>query len=176
MKRFALVSSLAAVLAGCATMPPSGPSVMVLPGSYSNFDQFRQDQAICQQYALDSNGNAAQTATNNAMNSAITGATVGAAAGALIGAASHDADQGAAAGAGLGLLAGSAAGLASYNATAVELQDRYDATYVQCMYAKGHQVPLPAGYTSQPAPAQAPPPRANYPAPPGYPLPPPPHS
>lgn len=168
-----LLSAVAAVLAGCATVPPSGPRVMVLPGNASNFDQFRQDQAICGQYALDSTGQTArQAAVDSAVNSAATGAAVGAAAGALIGAASHDAGQGAAAGAGAGLILGSAAGTAAYYGAAAETQDRYDAAYVQCMYAKGHQVPLPAGYTSQPAPPSAP----NYPVPPGYPPPPPPHS
>jgi len=174
-RKLTLVSVAIATLGGCATVPPSGPNVMVLPGSYSSFDQFRQDQSLCEQYAQGSTGPVAQTASNNAVNSAMTGAALGAAAGAIIGAASHDADEGAAAGAGLGLLAGSAAGLASYNTTASELQDRYDAAYVQCMYAKGHQVPVPAGYTSAPARA-APPAPANYPPPPGYSLPPPPHS
>lgn len=175
MRRLTLLSLAAAVLGGCATVPPSGPNVMVLPGSYSTFDQFRQDQALCLQYAEGTTGPVAQTAQNNAVNSAVAGAAVGAAAGAIIGAASHDADEGAAAGAGLGLLAGSAAGLASYGATAAELQDRYDAAYVQCMYAKGHQVPVPIGYTSA-APQAAPPaPAAGYPPPPAR-LPPPPPS
>lgn len=176
MKKPLLIASIAAAaLAGCATVPPTGPGVMVLPGTTSSFEQFRQDEAICQQYAFGPNGHAAaQAARNDAVNSAVTGAAVGAAAGALIGSASHDADDGAAAGAGLGFLAGSAAGLASYNATAAELQARYDAAYIQCMYAKGHQVPVPAGYTSTPARAAPPPPSPNYPAPPGYP--PPPHS
>ena len=173
MKKLTLATFAIAALGGCATMPPSGPNVMVLPGNYSSFDQFRADQALCEQYAQGTTGPVAQTVSNNAVNSAVTGATVGAAAGALIGAASHDADQGAAAGAGLGLLAGSAAGLASYNASAAELQDRYDAAYVQCMYAKGHQVPIPAGYTSAPAHAAPPPPAPNYPPPPGSALPPP---
>jgi hypothetical protein len=167
----------AAVLAGCATVPPSGPSVMVLPGSYSNFDQFRHDQALCNQYALDTTGQTArQAAVDSAVNSAVAGAAVGAAAGALVGAASHDADEGAAAGAGIGLITGSAAGMAAYHHAAAEMQDRYDMAYVQCMYAKGHQVPLPAGYTAQPGPAPAPPQPATPPAPAPHALPPPPRS
>lgn len=174
MRRALLLSALGVTLAGCATVPPSGPSVMVLPGTRSNFDQFRQDQAICSQYALDFTGQTArQAATDSAVNSAVTGAAVGAAAGALVGSAAHDAGEGAAAGAGVGLIAGSAAGMAAYYGAAAEIQDRYDAAYLQCMYAKGHQVPLPAGYASQPA---SPPPAPSHPAPPGYPLPPPPHS
>jgi hypothetical protein len=54
-------------------------------------------------------------------------------------------------------------------------QSRYDMTYVQCMYAKGHQVPMvgapPSGTssTSQPAkprPADVPPPPQGTPPPP----------
>jgi hypothetical protein len=165
----------AAALAGCATVPPSGPSVMVLPGTNSNFDQFRHDQALCGQYALDVTGQTArQAAADSAVNSTVTGAAIGAASGALLGAASHDADAGAAAGAGVGLIAGSAAGMAAYHGAASEVQARYDAAYIQCMYAKGHQVPLPAGYASRPPGAQgSQPPPANYPVPPGYPPPPP---
>ena len=33
------------LLVGCAVAPPSGPSVMALPGSGKNFDQFRYDDA-----------------------------------------------------------------------------------------------------------------------------------
>lgn len=163
-------------LAACATVPPAGPSVMVLPGTRSDFNQFQRDQADCHAWAQAAMGGTApaRTATDNAVQSAVTGAAVGAAAGALLGAISGDADEGAAAGAGLGFLAGSAAGVGAYHETAAQLQDRYDAAFVQCMYAKGHQVPVPAGYTAQPAPlAPAPTP---YPVPPGQALPPPPRS
>jgi hypothetical protein len=40
----------AIVLAGCASTP-TGPSVMVLPGSGKTFDQFRADDARCRQLA-----------------------------------------------------------------------------------------------------------------------------
>jgi hypothetical protein len=46
-------------------------------------------------------------------------------------------------------------------------QSRYDMTYVQCMYAKGHRVPM-VGAPPSPLPPNAPPP------PPGTPPPPPP--
>lgn len=169
---------LAIGLSACTTLPPTGPSVMVLPGTNSTFDRFRQDQAFCQQYALDSIGGRtpAQAAADSAVNSAAAGTAVGAAAGAVIGAASHDPASGAAAGAGVGLLAGSTAGIAAYDMAAHELQDRYDTAFVQCMYANGHQVPLPASYGAVPSgnPA-APPPRAANPVPPGYYPPPPPN-
>lgn len=160
-------------LGACAAIPPAGPSVMVLPGAGSTFDRFRQDQAVCEMYARDAIGQAtpAQAAENSAVNSAAVGAAVGAAAGALIGAASGDPGGGAAVGAGVGMLGGSLEGIDAYNQTADVMQDRYDTAFVQCMYAKGHQVPVPAGYRA-PAPQQvitAPPPPAPNAAPPGYP-------
>ena len=45
-----------------------------------------------------------------------------------------------------------------------EQQRRYDFAYIQCMYAKGHRVPVPGQFTG--APAGGPPP-----APPGKPAP-----
>jgi hypothetical protein len=37
-------------LAGCATAP-TGPGVLVLPGTGKSFDQFRFDEHECRQYA-----------------------------------------------------------------------------------------------------------------------------
>jgi hypothetical protein len=58
-------------------------------------------------------------------------------------------------------------------------QAHYDMTYVQCMYAKGHRVPMagapPTGMSSTAAPPPPPPPPPNVPPPPqGAPPPPPP--
>ena len=98
-------------LGACATLP-SGPSVMVLPGAQKTFEQFREDDALCQFYARQAVGG--QTPTQTAMDSgtasAVTGTAIGAAAGALIGAAAGEPAGGAAIGAGSGLLLGSAAG------------------------------------------------------------------
>lgn len=171
-KKFAVLG-IALVLGACATVPPNGPAVMVLPGSNSNFNQFRADDVDCQQYAMQSIGHTtpAQAAANSAVNSAATGAAVGAAAGALIGAASGNPAGGAAVGAGTGLLVGSAGGVNAYGAAADVMQDRYDTAYVQCMYAKGHQVPVPASLRTaygSPAVSAPPPPAppANLPPPP----------
>jgi hypothetical protein len=38
------------ILGACATVP-SGPSVVVLPGTGKNFDQFRADEVVCRQFA-----------------------------------------------------------------------------------------------------------------------------
>lgn len=169
------VSPLVALLAlgACATIP-SGPSVMAMPGSGKNFDQFRADDADCRQYALGQIGGA--TANDAAVDSTVKSAALGTAVGALAGAAMGG-HQGAGVGAGVGLLAGTAAGANAGQASGYGSQRRYDNAYVQCMYAKGQRVPVSGQYSeparphyrSAPAPAYAPPP-----PPPGYPPPPPP--
>ncbi|MBI2995036.1 MAG: hypothetical protein HYY48_12805 [Gammaproteobacteria bacterium] len=173
--KLAWLAGIAALgLGACATVPPAGPSVMVLPRDGGTFEQFRYDQAICEQYARDATGNVmpVQAAEASAVNSAAVGTAIGAATGAVIGAASGDPGQGAAVGAGVGMLGGTLAGIDAYNRTAADMQDRYDTAFVQCMYAKGHQVPVPAGYIANTTPRSAPPP-PNAP-PRAHPLPPPP--
>jgi hypothetical protein len=164
----AAAPAIALALAGCAAIPPEGPSVMVLPGSHSNFNQFRSDDHDCRDYAAQATGvSPGRAAADSAVNSAAAGAAVGAAAGALIGAAGGDAAAGAAMGAGTGLLVGGASGAGAYGESALIIQDRYDVAYIQCMYAKGHQVPVPAGMASGGYAAPPPPgPTAAAPPPP----------
>src|SRR5580704_1033167 len=155
---FAAVAG-ALALAGCVTAP-TAPAVMALPGSVKSFDQFRADDMACRDYAQYSLGPGAdRVATDAATANAASGALVGAAAGAIIGAASGHAGPGAAIGAGTGLLFGSAAGANSAGASSYGMQRRYDAAYLQCMYAKGNQVPGAVRYAPR------------YGAPPGYPPP-----
>src|SRR5690242_14541430 len=108
MKTLSRISPLLAslVLASCVSLP-TGPSVMVLPGTGKSFEQFRYDDSICRQFASDQIGGttANQAANNAAVTSAAVGTVVGAAAGAAIG--GHN---GAGVGAGTGLIVGSAAG------------------------------------------------------------------
>ena len=174
-------------LAGCVSLPP-GPSVMALPRDGIGFDEFRADDDLCRQWAERSVGIAPQqVAEQQAIAGAVIGTAVGAAAGAAIGAAAGDAGTGAALGAGTGLLFGGASGLARADFEGYQAQSRYDNAYTQCMYAKGHQVPSPAGFTQSyasaapptPRPSRAsspPPPRRLSPPPPprGAPPPPPP--
>jgi hypothetical protein len=47
-----------------------------------------------------------------------------------------------------------------------ELQRRYDYAYIQCMYVKGHRVPVPGQFTGAPAAGPPPPPPGNPPPPP----------
>ncbi len=156
------------LLAACTTLP-TGPSVMALPGTGKNFDQFRVDDADCQRYATYQIGGttANQAATDAGLRSAAVGTAVGAVAGAVIG--GH---EGAGAGAGAGLLMGSVAGAGAAESSAYGNQQRYDNAYVQCMYAKGHKVPVTAGYTSSaPQPSSPPSYQPPPPPPPGYPPP-----
>jgi hypothetical protein len=152
--RFSSLIALA-ILAACATVP-SGPSVMALPGTGKSFDQFRADDYDCRQYASAQVGGATpnQAAADSGVRSAAIGTAVGAAAGAAI-----DGSSGAAAGAGVGLMVGALAGTGAAQGSAYNTQRRYDIGYVQCMYAKGHKVPVPAGMASpRGATAYGPPP------------------
>jgi len=169
------LSSLAALvgLAACVTVP-TGPSVMVLPGSAKTFEAFRGDEAVCRQYAFEQVGGvtANQAATQSAVTSAAVGTAVGAAAGAIIGGG-----RGAAVGAGSGLIVGSAAGAGYAGISGTASQQRYDYAYQQCMYLKGNRIPVAGriapprarGYAySYPPPPNALPPGggAYYPPPP----------
>lgn len=136
MKRHLPLLSLLA-LGACAAVPPSGPSVMALPGNGKSFEQFRADDAACRAYASSrTDKTPEQASVNSGVKSAAIGTAVGAAAGALLG--GH---KGAGVGAGAGLLVGSMAGAGAAQHSAYTLQQRYDIAYTQCMYAKGDKVP-----------------------------------
>ena len=160
--------SVAALLGigGCVTVP-TGPSVMVLPGSQKPFEVFRADEAECRQYAYAATGGAGgeQAAANSAASSAVAGTLLGAAAGAAIGSVSGNAGPGAAIGAGTGLLFGSLAGSNAAGASYYSTQRRYDNAYVQCMYGKGNQIPTRGQYRGPYAGPPGPPPYYSYPAP-----------
>jgi len=177
------------LLTACATVP-SGPSVMVLPGSGKSFDQFQSDNAVCRQFADQQVGvTPSQTATESTVGGAVVGTVLGAALGAAIGAAAGSPATGAAVGAGAGLLGGTAVGAGAGQDAGISLQRRYDTAYMQCMYTRGNQIPVARGYQSpraaQPAPPPPPPPPPaapplsqtpayNVPLPPPGPPPPPP--
>ena len=142
-------------LAGCVTVP-TGPSVLVLPGTGKGFDQFRLDESDCKQYAHAQVGGT--TTTQAAEDAAVRSAVIGTALGALAGAAIGGDSEGAGVGAGIGLLAGSAAGAGAGQGSGYELQRRYDHAYVQCMYAKGHRVPVQGQMSERSAPTKITPP------------------
>lgn len=156
------------ILAGCASVPTE-PDVMVLPGTGKTFDEFRADDYYCRDYAFQQiGGGRAQAANTAAVGNAAVGTAVGALAGAAIG--GH---RSAGVGAGMGLIVGSASGAEASQRAVVGSQRHYDRAYVQCMYARGHRVPVSMTYTLTAPPASAP--AAPPPAPPaGMPPPPPP--
>jgi YmgG-like glycine-zipper protein len=158
-------------LAACTTVPPSGPSMLVLPGTGKNFDQFRADDYECRQYASSQLGTTpAQAAEESGLRSAAVGTAIGAVAGAAIGG-----QRGAAVGAGTGLAVGGLAGTGTASQSAYTLQQRYDFGYQQCMYAKGHKVPVSGTFASSiPEPARRTPPPSAPPANYSPPIPPPP--
>jgi hypothetical protein len=133
-----LLLAPALLLAACASVP-TGPSTMALPGSKSSFERFRADDFNCQQFAAARVGGKTRddVAMDAAVKSAVVGAAIGAAAGAAI-----DGGSGAAVGAGLGAATGALVGTDAAGYSSSELQRRYDDAYLQCMYAKGHKVPV----------------------------------
>ena len=168
---------LALLLASCATIP-TGPSIMALPGSGKSFDQFRGDDVYCKQYALEQveGTTANQASVRSGVGTAALGTLVGAAAGAAFGGA-----EGAAIGAGSGLLGGTLMGSGTARASGDIRQQRYDIGYTQCMYGKGHRVPVSGQIIdngrgqSYDAPSQPPSSGSTPPPPPpGNPPPPPP--
>lgn len=165
-----LAIAVGAITLGACTVLPTGPSVMVLPGTGQSIERFREDDMYCRQYAQIQIGG--KTAEQASKESAVTSAAVGTAVGALAGAAIGGDARGAAVGAGAGLLMGSAVGSDTARASGGGTQRQYDNAYIQCMYAKGHRVPVPANMSySRPVKA----PEAGIPPPPpGNPPPPPP--
>src|SRR5947207_5947598 len=84
-KAFAAVPALL-VLGACVSLP-SGPSILVLPGTGKSFDQFRFDETDCRGYAsaLLGGKDANDAATEAGLKSAAVGTALGAVAGAAIG-------------------------------------------------------------------------------------------
>ena len=159
----------AVLLLGACTILPTGPSVMTLPGSGRTLESFRADDVLCRDYAYAQVGG--KSATQAAQQSAVTSAAVGTAVGALAGAAIGGDSRGAAVGAGAGLLLGSAAGSDAARSSGIGTQRHYDNAYIQCMYSKGHRVPVPANMSYQGGVRAAdagipPPPPGAPPAPP----------
>lgn len=148
-------------LTGCATLP-DGPSQAAMPGSRSTFEQFQFDDAACRQWGMQAIGGTTpqQNANNAAVGSAVVGTAIGAAIGGLLG--GHD---GAAVGAGMGLFTGAAVGAGNAQAAGFSSQQRYDNAYYQCMYSRGHRVPMPASMARSMRPAAASYPPPNAPAP-----------
>jgi hypothetical protein len=161
------------LLAGCATLP-TGPDVLVLPGSGKDFDEFQVDDAVCRQWASQQIGTTKKPAASQAtVTGAASGTTFGATGATAVGAAAGSPATGAAIGSGVGE---PAAGAESGASAEWRLQRRYDMAYMQCMYAKGNQIPIrqsPPPTSAQQGSTEPPPPLDVPPPPPGNPPPPP---
>src|SRR5262245_62955945 len=55
-RRWSVLPILMALLGGCATAAPTGPTVMVLPGFGKPFEQFNADDVECRQWGLQATG------------------------------------------------------------------------------------------------------------------------
>ncbi len=137
----ALFAALA--LAGCAAPPPFGPTVVAMPSKGRSFEAFQADDAACKRFASAQIGDPseADAGTRNAIGAAVIGAALGGAEGAAIGGAVGSPAAGAAIGAASGFFLGGEVGLAGAPPSGGPPQLRYDIGYVQCMAAKGEDVP-----------------------------------
>ncbi len=124
-----------AMLTGCA-MRPMGPTVAVMPAPNKPFEAFQQEQATCKHYADQEVSGQAEAANANAVGSSLVGTILGAGLGAAVGGG-----HGAAVGAASGATAGTVAGASTSSSAQLDIQQRYDIAYEQCMYAKGNQIP-----------------------------------
>ncbi|WP_019140627.1 glycine zipper family protein [Noviherbaspirillum massiliense] len=153
--------AFALVLCACTTAPPNEPSVLVLPGTGKSFEQFRADNEVCKQFAFEQVGGNSpnNVAVDSGVRSAAVGTLLGAAAGAAI-----NGGRGASVGAGTGLAFGGLAGAGAGETSSSRLQQRYDFGYQQCMYAKGHRVPMTGSFRNEFLNSQRE--RSAYPPPP----------
>lgn len=151
--------SLAALLllSGCVSQP-LGPTVQVMPAPGKPFDVFQQDQAYCRQYAYQQTAGGAQQASNRQVLTGVLGTALGAGLGGAIGGG-----RGAAIGAGSGALGGTLFGAGPAQEAQMNLQQRYDLAFAQCMYAHGNQVPgFQPAYSPGFQPGYPPPPPPPY--------------
>jgi hypothetical protein len=115
-------SSVVAALAGpfvlgaCATSPPTGPTVWVLPAQGKDLAHFQQEDGACRQQAQRAIGYDAPQ--QQAANQTAVG----------------------------GAIAGTAAGTGGAQVSTADLQRLYDIAYMQCMVASGNQVPPAGAY------------------------------
>jgi uncharacterized protein YcfJ len=140
MRNLIVFSTLAIILAGCASTP-TAPRVSVMPAPGKPFELFAEEEKLCRNYADQSISQTRdQSAAHNFVGAAALGTVIGAAAGAL----SNNGHGGG--GAGAGLVMGSMVGAGESSNASRDTQRRYDIAYEQCMYAKGNQVP---GYVQE---------------------------
>src|SRR5579871_4822565 len=132
--------SLLVVLAGCTpfAVQPPGPSVMVLPPKGKPFEAYAQDHTVCKQFAAEEVAGADTQANLRTLGTVVTNAGLGAALGAAVG------GGGAAIGAASGAIAGAYVGANDTPWGVYQIQNRYNDAFLECMYAKGNQIPMSA--------------------------------
>jgi len=135
--RLLLLGPAITALLACAGVPP-GPEVEVMPSPHASFEVFADDDLVCRDFAARRSGAAEPAAGEETARGAVAGAAAGAVAGAMLGRGDAEAIG---TGAGAGLILGGAQGMAREHEARDTRQYRYDTSYMQCMYAKGHQVP-----------------------------------
>jgi uncharacterized protein YcfJ len=118
--------------------------VTVLPAPGKPFPAFAEDDAACRTFASAQVSGGPEQANSAVIGSAVVGTLLGAALGAAIGGG-----RGAGIGAASGTVIGTGAGASNNTWSQMSLQQRYNIAYMQCMYAKGNQVP---GYSVVAAP------------------------
>jgi len=180
LKGIILLLLAAVALSACAAFP-TGPSVLVWPDPGKPFEVFQSDDAICRQWASQQVGaKPGESAGKTFISAAAIGTILGVGLGAAIGAATGQFGAGLGIGAASGAIVGTTAGIGPSAGAGREVQRRYDNAYLQCMYAKGNQVPgavrtyrravppppPPPGYAPPPSSAYPPPPAGTYPPPP----------
>ena len=137
---------------------------MALPGTGKNFDQFRYDDATCRQFAKEQidGATSSQDSNDKFAKRAVIGTAIGSAIGAAV---DVDGDKIKSGETTTGLFIGSLIGADENITSSYRMQRHYDNAYVQCMYAKGHRVPVSGHIEQQPLYGQAP--KANQDSPRG---------
>lgn len=179
-KLASLLVALVFLLAACVTLPREGPTQPALIGTGKTTMQYDVDDNYCRQLASERTGVNPNEAMQEAQaGSAVAGGLIMGLLGAVIGSAfggGRGAGIGAAAGAASGIAGGLEAGTSAGLASASAAQERFNAEYGACMYARGHQVPGVAPVVQPQAPAapayMPPPPPTGYQQPSSSPVPP----
>jgi hypothetical protein len=123
-----------AFLSGCATFP-EGPSIRALPGTGKTFEEFRAADDACRQHSFEQVQGVRPDlgGTETDQKRAVSETAVAAARGGSMGAGEDAVTE-----SGTGSTMRPDLGAVS----ARDLQHRYDFAYVDCMYTKGHRVPV----------------------------------
>src|SRR5262249_30996913 len=132
--RIAGLLAAAVALGGC--VGAMAPMVAAAPGPGKTPPMFEADASVCRAYADQQITPYRNQANNNAVGTAVVTTALGAALGAAAGGG-----RGAAIGAASGAVVGT--GIAANNAqfAGLQLQQQYDAFYMQCMYGRGNSTP-----------------------------------